>query len=103
MLRVDQLTVYPYIEDPPSSLDELRIDPGFLLDRGRQTGGLGKVVSLDAVLDADVHGLPLVALGKWLVEFDPVPVWVTNPGKPAKGLVLSFQRLNAVPGQMGQE
>jgi len=48
--------VHVYVEDPAGAFDHLRIDAELILDRLRQTGGRGVIVSLHAVLDADVHG-----------------------------------------------
>ena len=45
-----------YVEDSAGAFDHLRIDPELILDRLRQTGGRGVIVSLHAVFDADVHG-----------------------------------------------
>lgn len=56
VFAVNQLAVRLYVEDAASSLDEPRLDAQFPLDGGPQTGGLGKVVSLHAVGDADLHG-----------------------------------------------
>src|SRR5579871_1202003 len=53
VLREDHLPVDDDVEDAVLPLDQLRIDPRSLLDRGRQTGGLGRVVSNDAVRDLD--------------------------------------------------
>jgi hypothetical protein len=43
------------IEHAAAAADELRLDTEFLFDRGRQTGGPGKVVSNAAVFDRQVH------------------------------------------------
>jgi len=42
-------------EDAAAAADELTVDPEVLLDRGRQTGGPGKVVSNAAVVDSNAH------------------------------------------------
>ena len=59
MLGVDQLPVRGDVEYAAYTLDQLGLRAELLRDLGRQTGGPGKVVSLNAVLDGDVHvGLP---------------------------------------------
>jgi hypothetical protein len=59
VLGEDPLPVRHDVEDAVVALDELRLDAEFLLDRGRQTGGPGQVVSAYAVGDRDLHGRPL--------------------------------------------
>jgi hypothetical protein len=55
-LRVHGLAVDVDLERPALGLDELDLGPGEgLLQLGGQTGRLGEVVSLHAVLDADLH------------------------------------------------
>lgn len=44
-----------YVEHAATSLDHLGLYAELALDRLRQTGGRGIVVSLHAVLDTDVH------------------------------------------------
>jgi len=56
VLAPDLLAVDVYVKDAAGALDHLGIDLVFLLDGSRQTGGGGVVVSLHAVLDADIHG-----------------------------------------------
>jgi hypothetical protein len=58
MLTVDQSAIHLYIEDPAAALDQFRLDAVLLLDRSRQTGSLGQVVSFDAVGDGDSHRGP---------------------------------------------
>ena len=55
VLGVEKLAVHVNIKDAAMTLDQLAIYPVFVLDFGRQTGGLRLVVSLGAVLDTDVH------------------------------------------------
>jgi hypothetical protein len=55
ILGEDQLPVGGDIKDAAAAFDELGLDAVGLLDGFRQTGGFGKVVSLHAVLDADLH------------------------------------------------
>ena len=45
------------VEDPARTLDQFGLDLERLLQCVRQTGGSGQVVSLAAVLDADLHRL----------------------------------------------
>jgi len=55
MLREDHVAVDDDIEHAIVALDQRRVDAELVLDPGRQTGGLRKVVSTTAVLDRDVH------------------------------------------------
>ncbi len=55
LVRVDGLAVDVDLEDAAHALDERGGDAVLALDGGLQTGGLGEVVSLAAVLDRDVH------------------------------------------------
>ena len=54
-LRVDRASVDDYVEHAAAAANQLGLDADFLLDRGRQTGGLREVVSGAAVRDGDVH------------------------------------------------
>jgi hypothetical protein len=47
--------VHMHVKHAAGAFDQLGIDAEFILDRLRQTGGCGKVVSLHAILDRDVH------------------------------------------------
>jgi hypothetical protein len=58
LLREQHLAVDGDLEDAAPALDQLGARPEPLLDRGRQTGGAGEVVSGDAVLDRDPLGHP---------------------------------------------
>ena len=51
----DQVTVDDDVEYPVRALDELGLDAVLAFDCLRQTGGLGQVVSHNAVFDADLH------------------------------------------------
>lgn len=55
ILGEDQLAVELHIENSVTSFDQIGFDLEFLLDSFRQTGGMGQIVSLHAVLDADLH------------------------------------------------
>ena len=55
MLAEHHLVTGLDVENSAATLDQLCVDPEFILDRGRQTGGLRKVVSLRAVRDAHFH------------------------------------------------
>ncbi len=57
LLAVDQLAVDFDIEDAAAALDQLALDAEFALDRIRQTGGLGLVISLHAVFNRNVHSV----------------------------------------------
>ena len=51
----DHFAVGDDVEDAAFALDQRRIDPGFLFNRFRQTGGLGCVVSLHTIGDRNLH------------------------------------------------
>jgi len=55
VLAPDLFPIDVDVENAARPLDHLGIHVELLLNRGRQTGGCGVVVSLHAVLDADVH------------------------------------------------
>ena len=57
LLAPDLGAVDVYVENSARTLDELGLDLERLLQCIRQTGGSGKVVSLAAVFDADLHRL----------------------------------------------
>jgi hypothetical protein len=59
LVRVDDLAVDRHLEDAAEPFLELGADTVLVLDGRLQTGGLGKVVSLAAVQDLDVHGVLL--------------------------------------------
>lgn len=54
-LREDEIAVGNHFKDSATGLDELGVDAVLALEVGRQTGGLGLIVSLNAVLDRNVH------------------------------------------------
>jgi hypothetical protein len=69
LLGEDQPAVEHHLELPAGTLDERGIDAARLLDLGRQTGGPGKIVSLDAVRDLELgHRVPPGALRKGASE-----------------------------------
>ena len=53
-IGVDNLIVKSHLEDAATSFFQIHRDVELLLNCGRQTGGLSKVTSLDAVGDLDV-------------------------------------------------
>jgi len=55
VLVPDLRTVDVHVKDPAAAFDELNAGAILLLDCVRQTGGCRFVVSLDAVLDRDLH------------------------------------------------
>ena len=55
MLAVDELSIDFNIEDAAFPLNEFGIKSLRTFDRGRQTGGLGRVVSHHAIGDFDLH------------------------------------------------
>jgi hypothetical protein len=54
-LGEQQLAVAAHLEDAAAPLDQLDGEPEAILNRIRQTGGSGQVVSDDAVLDGDLR------------------------------------------------
>ena len=59
----DEFTVGDDIENAVVAADEFGFDLQFLLQGGRQTGGLRQVVSTAAVFDRDLHILPTTLPG----------------------------------------
>ncbi len=55
MFAVDQVAVGLDIEDAAAALDQFALDAELVLDCFRQTDGLWRVVSLNAVFDRNVH------------------------------------------------
>lgn len=55
VFTVNQFLINLYIKNASPALDQLNIRVVLVFDRRRQTGGLGGVVSLHAVFDADFH------------------------------------------------
>jgi len=55
MLRVDESAIDLHVKNSTATFDEFRINPGGCFDCVRQTGGFGRVVSLNAVSNADLH------------------------------------------------
>ncbi len=60
LLAVDQLAIDFDVEDSPTAFDEFGGDVEFGLNGIRQTGGLGRVVSLYAIFNGNVHVGPLI-------------------------------------------
>lgn len=60
VLAPDLFAVHMHVEDAAGALDEFGLGPELLLDRFRQTGGTGEVVSLRAILDRDIHAWSLL-------------------------------------------
>ena len=58
-LAENQVSVGTNLEDSATTLDQTSGHSVFLVNFGRQTGGLGRVVSLHAVFDTDLHNLDL--------------------------------------------
>lgn len=61
MLRVDVTAVDFDVENATLALDEFGFDAGCLLDRVRQTGGLGSVISLHTVRYGNVHRFSFIS------------------------------------------
>ena len=51
----DHLAIDDDVEDTAFAFDQRRIDSGCSFDRFRQTGGLGRVVSLHAIGNRNLH------------------------------------------------
>jgi hypothetical protein len=51
----DLTAVHVYVEHAAAAGNELGLDTKLVFERRRQTGGLGVVASLRAILDADLH------------------------------------------------
>lgn len=51
----DQVAIDHDLEDSAATFNQANFHFIFIIQIGRQTGGLGSVVSLYAVLDADIH------------------------------------------------
>lgn len=63
MFGIDQVPVHDDVEYSAAALDQFGLDTRCILDRVRQTGGLGGVVSLHAVSNADLHSSPSPIIG----------------------------------------
>jgi hypothetical protein len=63
-LRENQLAIDAHIEHASGTFDEIGLDIELILQSGRQTGSLGKVISFDTIGDADLlaHNPPLRSL-----------------------------------------
>lgn len=59
VLAPDLFAVDVHVEDAAAALDEGAVNAVLFLDRIRQTGGCGAVISLHTKLDRDFHGLLL--------------------------------------------
>jgi hypothetical protein len=55
LLAPDLRAIDVHVKDAAAALDEFAVHAVFALDRVRQTGGPGVIVSFAAVLDPDVH------------------------------------------------
>lgn len=60
VFRVDLFSIGDDIKDASAAFDQLALDSGCCPHCIRQTDGFGRVVSLDAVRDGNVHGGLLV-------------------------------------------
>jgi hypothetical protein len=65
MLREEELAVDDDVEDPIVSLKERGLYARVLVNSGRQTGGLGEVVSAYAIGDLDLHRPGSSCGGRW--------------------------------------
>ena len=66
VLREDHLIIDDDVEDAIATLNQRRVDAERFLDAGRQTGGLGTVLSPPAVGNRDLQDILLVS------ERDPI-------------------------------
>src|SRR5688572_16593943 len=60
VFREDLLPAGSDVEDAAVARDELGVQPELTLNRSRQTGGVGAVVSTDAIRDGDVHTVTMI-------------------------------------------
>jgi len=68
VLRENEILVHHHIKDPVFSPYELCLYPTLLFDCGRQTGGPGQIVSLDAVGNRNLHVAPFPSLDGFLAK-----------------------------------
>lgn len=61
MLREDQATINFHVKNAALALDQFGIDAIGVFNGGRQTGGLGRVVSHHAIGNLNVHNQPLLS------------------------------------------
>ncbi len=74
LFRKHEIAVDHDVELPSGTDDDLGVNTDRVLDGGRQTGGLGQVVSNLAVADRDMHGRDVTAaLGWWQSRASPRP------------------------------
>jgi hypothetical protein len=71
VLGVDQIAVHGHVEDAAVAALQVSGDAELALDRGLQTGGLGRVVSFQAIRDLDLHRL--TPSGARVVGLAPIP------------------------------
>lgn len=74
MLREDQATINFHVKNAALALDQFGIDAIGVFNGGRQTGGLGRVVSHYAIGNLNVHNQPLLSAASmnkrtWLSQF----------------------------------
>jgi GNAT superfamily N-acetyltransferase len=60
VLRENLLPVYGNVECAAVARDDHGVQPELTLNRGRQTGGLGTIVSTNAIRDGDVHTVTMI-------------------------------------------
>lgn len=90
---VDVATVNFNVEDATFALDEFGVDACCVLDRVRQTGGLGRVVSLHTIRDGHVHG-DLLQEANEGIERTP------NNGRHAVGNIIGDSTRKARPSNV---
>jgi hypothetical protein len=61
MFGINQVPIHDDVKDSAAALDQLRLDTRCLLDRVRQTGGLGSVISLHTVRYGNVHRFSFIS------------------------------------------
>ena len=57
LLGIEHLSIHFHVKDAPPALNQLGLDPERTINGIRQTGGMGKIISLSTVLDADLHSV----------------------------------------------
>lgn len=68
MFGIDQISIDNDVKDAAPAFDQFCFNTCCLTNCVRQTGGLGGVVSLDAVCDADLHSLVPPLTGSEIVR-----------------------------------
>ena len=77
MFAVDQFTIDFHIEYPTWPFDQLRFCFKLTFNCIRQTSGLGKIVSRDAIGNADFHEMFSITIGSHGIDWNAMlSVWI---------------------------